>query len=120
MSTPTAPATVPAGHVDITPAGCDLFAQAGATGPVLLLNAAASPEMLLGFVHGRCRELLALASMAACGRDGEAELRAVAHHLRGGLETVLAGLDALAEQLPSASPKSSAGGHLAAGVQVQP
>lgn len=108
MSAPTTPATVPAGHVDITPAGCDLWATVSESGPVVLLNADAPPAMLLGFLRVRCRELLALASMAACGSEGEAELRAVAEHLWGGLETVMVGLNAMADQLPGLSPKNSA------------
>lgn len=113
-------AVIPAGCCDITPPGCDLFATTDEIGhPVVLLNNAAPPALLLGFVQGRCRELLALADLAANSNEGEAELRAVAGHLWGGLQTVIVGLGCMAEQLHNATPKKGAGSPAAAGAGRQ-
>lgn len=113
-------AAIPADCCDITPAGCDLFSTTDEIGhPVVLLNKAAPPALLLGFVTGRCRELLVLADLAANSDEGETELRAVAGHLWAGLETVLAGMDALAEQLHRARPKKSTGSPTAASTARQ-
>lgn len=113
-------AAIPADCCDITPAGCDVFSTTDEIGhPVVLLNKAAPPALLLGFVQGRCRELLTLADLAANSDEGETELRAVAGHLCEGLQTVIAGLGCMAEQLNSASPKKGAGSPAAAGADRQ-
>lgn len=92
----------PAGHLDISPPGCDLFSIDATGGPVLLLNTQANPTRLLGYVHGHCRQLRTLASLAACSTEDEAELRCVLGHVWEGLDQVMAGLDSLVAQLSSA------------------
>lgn len=94
------------GHIDITPAGCDLFADAGETArcpDVLLLNANASASQLLGFAHGRCRELAMLASLASTSDFAEGELRQCAEHLWIGLETLLTVLDCMKKRIGGAA-----------------
>lgn len=90
----------PAGHLDISPPGCDLFSIDETGGPVLLLNTQANPAWLLGYVHGQCSQLRTLASLAASSNENEAELRCVLGHVWDGLDRVMAGLDCLVEHLP--------------------
>lgn len=89
-------------HVDITPPGADLYAVCtDAPSPVLLLNQAAHPARLLGYVHARCKELRRLSSLAACSDEDEAELKSVLQHVWDGLDQVLAGLDVLGRNYPT-------------------
>lgn len=89
-------------HVDITPPGADLYAvSTDAPCPVLLLNLAAHPARLLGYVHARCSELRRLSSLAACSHEDESELKRVLEHVWDGLDQVIAGLDALGRQYPT-------------------
>lgn len=90
------------GHVDITPPACGVFARQGdeeRCPAVLLLHADATPAQLLGFAHGRVRELCMLASLASASNEGEGELREVAEHLWLGLEGVLATLNAMHKRM---------------------
>ena len=115
---PKTPSAMPVGYLDITPPACDLFASAAEvrnTPPVLLLNENASTARLLGFVRGRCSELLTLASLAVCGNSAEDELRTVLSSIFDGLDTVVVGLDCLSRRLAAASGDSlSNGGEFAA------
>jgi len=106
-SKPTAPNLGPlTGHIDITPAGCDQFAHPSETErcpDVVLLNANASASQLLGFAHGRCRELTMLASLASNSDFAESELRQCAEHLWLGLETLLTVLDYVEKRIGGAA-----------------
>lgn len=66
---------------------------------MVLLHNDASLAQLLGFAHGRCRELCMLANLASCGDSAESELRQVAEHLWSGLETVVTTLDIMSTRM---------------------
>lgn len=94
------------GHIDITPPGCDLYARIGETDrcpDVVVLNANASAAQLLGFAHGRCRELTMLANLASTSDAAESELRQCAEHLWTGLETLLTVLDCMEKRIGGAA-----------------
>jgi hypothetical protein len=94
------------GHIDITPAGCDMYARIGETDrcpDVVLLNANASTAQLLGFAYGRCRELAMLANLASSSHAAEGELRQCAEHLWIGLETLLTVLDCMDKRIGGAA-----------------
>ncbi len=94
------------GHIDITPAGCDLYATSGETArcpDVVLLNANASAAQLLGFAYGRCRELAMLANLASTSDEGEGELRQCTEHLWIGLEALLTVLDCMHTRIGGAA-----------------
>jgi hypothetical protein len=100
--------SAPTGCRDVTPLGCDLFARNDESAPVLLLNEAAPPALLLGYLYGRCSELLVLANLATCGSASEDDLKDVTSHIGKGLQMVLSGLDCLSSHLPCASQENSA------------
>lgn len=90
------------GHIDITPPACNLFANTSETDhcpDVVLLNANASAAQLLGFAHGRCRELTMFAYLASTSDAAESELRQCAEHLWNGLETLLTVLDCMEKRI---------------------
>jgi len=94
------------GHIDITSPACDLYtnAEESARCPdVVLLNASASASQLLGFAHGRCRELAMFAFLASTSDAAENELRQCAEHLWNGLETMLTVLDCMEKRLGGAA-----------------
>lgn len=98
--------TQPARHTDVSPPSCMLFSSMADNlrcPDVVMLNANASLAQLLGFAHGRCRELCMLANLASCSNEGENELRQAAEHLWTGLETVLSTLDAMANKVEGGS-----------------
>lgn len=89
-------------HIDITPPSALLYATTTETDhcpSVALLHNEASPLQLLGFAHGRCRELAMLASFASRSDGAEGELMEAAEHLWSGLETLLAVLDAMSTRM---------------------
>lgn len=92
-------------HIDITEPCCHLYAQQDfeRVQSVVMLHADASMAQLLGFVHGRCRELSMLANLASCGDSSEAELKRVAELLWAGLDTVLIALDAMSRRMGGAA-----------------
>jgi hypothetical protein len=95
MNTHTA---TPLAHIDITPPSALLYAtspEADRCPSVALLHNEASPLQLLGFAHGRCRELAMLASFASRSDGAEDELKEAAEHLFNGLDTLLTVLDAM-------------------------
>ena len=99
MSTHTA---TPLAHIDITPPSALLYATTTETDrcpSVALLHNEASAFQLLGFAHGRCRELAMLASFASSSCAAEDELREAAEHLWNGLETLLTVLDAMSTRM---------------------
>jgi hypothetical protein len=89
-------------HADITPPSCGIYASqvdAERCPSVLLLHNDASPDQLLGFAHGRARELAMLANLAASSMEGEAALREVCEHLWNGLEMVTTTLDVMSTRM---------------------
>lgn len=89
-------------HADITPPSCGIYAsQADAERcpSVLQLHKDASPDQLLGFAHGRARELAMLANLASSSVEGEAALREVCEHLWNGLEMVTTTLDVMSTRM---------------------
>lgn len=99
MNTHTA---TPLAHIDITPPSALLYATTTETDrcpSVALLHNESSLLQLLGFAHGRCRELSMLASLTSRSDASEGELRESAEHLCNGLGTLLIVLDAMSTRM---------------------
>lgn len=91
-------------HIDITPPMALLYSTTKENDhcpSVALLHKDAHPSQLLGFAHGRCRELAMLASFASTSSAAEHELREAAEHLYNGLETLVTVLDVLSTRMES-------------------
>jgi hypothetical protein len=94
--------TTPLAHIDITPPSALMYvtsSEADRCPSVALLHNEASPLQLLGFAHGRCRELAMLASFASSSCAAEDELREAAEHLCNGLETLLTVLEVMSMRI---------------------
>lgn len=92
----------PLAHIDITPPSALMYVtspEVDRCPSVALLHNEASPLQLLGFAHGRCRELAMLASLAARSDGAEDELKEAAEHLFNGLDTLLIVLDAMSTRM---------------------